>query len=118
MSIGIVSLVCQFLVQVLGELVQELEGVEVVGPGDVGDAALDAEGQVLGHESGLDGLDADVLEGLRELGQVGVAVELGPVGQTAGPGKYGGDGVGASLLALLMKPIKQIIIIYSYFSCN
>ena len=54
------------LVEVLGQLVEELEGVEVVRPGDVGHASLDAEGEVLGHGSGLDGLDAHGLKGLGE----------------------------------------------------
>ena len=64
--------------KVLGELVHELAGVEVVGPGDLVHAALDADGEVLGHEAGLDGLDAGGLEVVGELGQGVVGVELGP----------------------------------------
>jgi len=60
----------QLLVEVLGDLVQELEGVEVVGPGDVGHSALDAEGQVFGHITGLDRLNAHGLQRLSEMGQL------------------------------------------------
>ena len=71
-------LLSKLLVEVFGELVKELEGVEVVGPGDLVHAALDADCEVLGHEAGLDGLDAGGLEVVGELGQGVVRVELGP----------------------------------------
>ncbi len=53
--------------EVAGQLVEELEGVEVVAALDVLDAALDAERKVLGHVAGLNGLDAHGLQGISEL---------------------------------------------------
>lgn len=44
--------------------------------------AVDADGEVLGHLAALDSLHAHVLQRLAELGQLGVAVQLGAVGQT------------------------------------
>jgi hypothetical protein len=60
-----------------------------------------SDNQVLGHEAGLDRLDADPLEGVGEL-QDGVVVELGAVGEAARPGEDRGDRVGRGFLALLV----------------
>ena len=57
----------QFLRQIFAQFVQELECGEVVCGLDVGHA-LDANGQILGHESGLDCLHTGVLEGVTEFG--------------------------------------------------
>lgn len=56
----------------------------------LGIAVLGANGQVLGHFARLDRCDANVLESGAELFQVGVVVNLGTVGQTAGPRENGG----------------------------
>ena len=69
------------------------------------DAALDAEGQILGHEAGLHGLNAHLLEGIAELGELVVVVELGPPGKTARPGEDRGDGVGRGLATLLVDAV-------------
>ena len=74
--------------QVLGDLVEEALG------GQPPLLVADEERQVLGHEARLHGLDHHPLQGGGEPGQLVVAVQLGPVGETAGPGEDGGDGVG------------------------
>ena len=51
--------------------------------------ALDADGQVLGHDTRLDGLYAHCLQRLSEVGQLCIAVQLGSVGQTPRPCKNG-----------------------------
>ena len=56
----------EFQFQILSKFVKKSESVEVVGLADSGHA-LDADGQVLRHESGFDSLHASVLQGLAEL---------------------------------------------------
>ena len=51
--------------------------------------ALDADGQVLGHDTRLDGLYAHCLQRLSEVGQLCIAVQLGSVGQTPRPCENG-----------------------------
>jgi hypothetical protein len=63
------------LLQPLVDPVEEAGGRE---PPLVG---ADEEGEVLGHEAGFDGVDADLLEGGREPREIVVAVELGAVGR-------------------------------------
>lgn len=89
--------------EIVGQGVQKLECVEIIGTSNteklgisrklaskninlrLGVAVLGANGQVLGHFARLDRCDANVLESGAELFQVGVVVNLGTVGQTAGP---------------------------------
>ena len=59
------------LLQILVDLVEEAGGRE---PGLVG---ADEQRQVLGHEAGLDRLDADLFQRVGEALQFGVVVELG-----------------------------------------
>ena len=94
-----------FLGQVLSELVHEVKGVQVVGASDLVDGALDAKGEILGHETGLDGLDADFLQLLAKVDQRLVVVQFTSVGQTPGPSEDGGDRVGRGLAALLVDSI-------------
>jgi len=61
-----------------------------------------AEGQILSHATGLDGVNATCLQNLTELGELVVVVQLGAVSEATGPGKDGGDGVGGGGLALLV----------------
>ena len=75
-------------------------GLEVVLGLEV--LAVDSEREILGHLSGLDGLDADALEVESELLECGVAVELSAVVQTARPCENRRDGVGGGLTALLV----------------
>ena len=56
----------KFLGQVFSEFVQELECGEVVRRLNSGHS-LDADGQVLSHEPGLDGLHTGVLKGLAKM---------------------------------------------------
>lgn len=82
-----------------------LDGVEVLGGGDiVGASRLAAgEGQVLGHDAVLiDSVDAGLLEGLGKGDNLGGVVELAALNETTGPGEDGGDGVGRRLVALLV----------------
>lgn len=121
-------LVAELQFQILGQFVQELEGVQVVVTshavdggnegldltvfffvffycslqvsnthwkvrGTGGDSLwqpFDADGQIFGHESSLNGLDADGLQGFREDSQLRVFVELRSVEETACPGEDGG----------------------------
>ena len=64
--------------------------------------AVHGDGEVLGHEAALDGLDAGRLEVEGVLVQGGVVVELGAVHEAARPGVDRGDRVGRRLLALLV----------------
>src|ERR1043165_2027292 len=85
--------------QVLVHLVEEAGGREplLVGP--------DQEREILGHEAGLDRVDADLLQRQRERRERGVVVELGAVGEAARPGKDRGDRVGRGVAALLVLAI-------------
>lgn len=96
-----------YLQLALGKAVLQaaLDGVEVLGGGDVvlatGLAA--GQGQILGHDAvDVDGVNAGALEGLGKGDDVGGLVELTALDEAAGPGKDGGDGVGRGLLALLV----------------
>ena len=60
------------------------------------------QGEVLGHLTVLDGLDADLLERLGEPGHLGGAVELAAVLEPAGPRVDRRDRVGRGRLALLV----------------
>src|SRR5690606_5159195 len=71
--------------QVLGHLVEEALG------GQPALLVADQQGEVLGHEAGFHRLDDDPLEGGGEGGQVRVVVQLGAVGEAAGPGEDRGD---------------------------
>src|SRR5271165_7686514 len=84
------------LLEILVDLVEEAGGREpfLLWP--------DKQRQILGHVSGFDRFDADLLEGLRELGELLIAVEFGAVGEAAGPGEDRGDRVGRGLAAFLV----------------
>ena len=62
----------------------------------------DQQREVLGHEAGLDRIDADLLQRLGELRQFLVVVELGAVGEALRPSEDRGDRVGRGFLALLV----------------
>src|SRR5680860_1189486 len=64
--------------------------------------ARDELGEVLGHASVLDGLDADPLEGFGELGDGRGVVEFTAVLESAGPGEDRRDRIGRGGVALLM----------------
>lgn len=66
---------------------------------------VDAESEILGHLARFDSGDASGLEGISELAEASVAIELGAVGEATRPGKDGGDGVGGGLLALLVHAV-------------
>jgi hypothetical protein len=93
---------CERRLQVRGEFVHELEGFHVVATLDRRHRSLDADRQIFGHEARLDGVDANLLQGLRESLQLGVVVEGGAVQQTASPCEDRSDGVGGGFLALLV----------------
>ncbi|CAG9096414.1 unnamed protein product, partial [Plutella xylostella] len=78
-----VAALAQLLFEIFGQFVHEGEGLEVVVALHVVHA-LDADGQVLGHDPGLDGLNADGLQRLRE---------------------DGSNRVGGGLLALLVEAV-------------
>jgi hypothetical protein len=79
--------------KVFSDLVHEfLSGKILISGNIVG--VVDANGQVLGHESILDGLDDGSLEGGCEGSKLGVVVKLCSLGETSGPGVDGGNGVG------------------------
>lgn len=99
-----IALFGHFLVEVFGQLVEELERVEVIFPLDVGDgSALDAQSQIFSHESGLNRIDANVFQTLAKSCQGLVTVQLGAMGQAPGPREYGSDRIGRGLLSGLHK---------------
>src|SRR3546814_18029049 len=59
----------------------------------------DEQGEILGHITGLDGLDADLLQRVGELDHLGRAVELAAEVQAAGPGEERGDRNGRGRVA-------------------
>src|SRR3984957_9717943 len=63
------------------DLVEEAAGREpfLIGP--------DEEGEVLGHEARFDRADGDLFQGGGEFRQFRVVVELGAMGEPAGPGE-------------------------------
>ena len=91
-------------VKVLSDLVDELEGVEVL-------AALwrhgvvDADCQVLGHVASCDRLDDHTLGSLAPVLECSVIVELGTVEETTGPCEHGGNRVGGGLTTLLVDTV-------------
>src|SRR6266550_1442093 len=84
----------------LGQVFRDL--VEEAGSRQPALVGADQQRQVLGHEAGFDGVDADLLKRCGKLRQRLVVVELGAMRQPAGPGEDRGDRVGRGLLALLM----------------
>lgn len=68
-------------VELLGDGLQEVLCVEVHALFDIWQS-MDAGSQILGHFSRLDGVDAGLLEGLRESSEVFVVVQFGAVFET------------------------------------
>jgi len=62
--------------------------------------AMYASGQILGHDSAVDSVDAHLLERIAETDQVIVAVQLPAMRQTARPREYRRDRIGAGRVAL------------------
>lgn len=63
---------------------------------------MHADGQVLGHFTVFYGLDGGCFEGVAEVGQLWLVVELGAVEEATGPGEDTGDGVGGGFSSLLV----------------
>jgi hypothetical protein len=72
------------------DLLDELNGLAVLLPGDVC-GVIDADGQILGHEAVLYGLDDGGLQSVAEVRQLIVAVQLGTVQQSSRPGVDAGN---------------------------
>ena len=68
-----------------------VDGVQEAGGGEPGLVWTDEEGEVFGHLTAFDGVDANLLQCRGELGQFVVAVKLGTVSEATGPGKDRGD---------------------------
>ena len=79
---------------------------------------LHAKSKILSHEASLHGLNAGLLKVESKLGKGGIVVELGTMGQASGPGKDGGDGVGAGLAASLVLAVVASYGAVSSFSLN
>jgi len=91
----------QCFAEVLGDLVDELLGVEVfVAWWAV--VAEDADGKILGHVTSLNGVDDNLLKSLAPVLEFLVAVELSTVVKSLGPCEDGGNRVGGGLAALLV----------------
>src|SRR5690606_31022798 len=73
--------------------------------GQPGLLRADQQREVLRHVARLDAVDADALQRLRELREVGVVVQLRAVCQPSSPREDRGDRVGGGLLALLVLPV-------------
>ena len=76
------------------DLVHEGLGDEVVSALNNLVGALDEDGEILGHEALLNSVDDGLLKRLREQSQLLVAIKLGTMAETTGPGEDGGNGVG------------------------
>lgn len=63
------------------------------------------DGQVLGHVTILNGLNAGSLEGVAPVEELGVVVKGGSVDEASGPSENGGDGVGGGFLSLLVESV-------------
>ena len=72
--------------EAFGNLVEELLGGKVMFSLDIV-GVVDDDGQILGHESVLNGLDNNSFKGSCEGGESFVAVELSSVGKTSRPGE-------------------------------
>ena len=86
----------EFLLHVLFHSLHEVLCVEEHTLLDVLES-VDAPGQVFGQHAVVDGVHASGFEGIAEIEEILVSVELGPVSQTSGPGVDAGDGVGGGL---------------------
>ena len=64
-----------------------IDGIEEAGGGEPGLVRSDEEGEVLRHLSAFDGIDANLLEGRRELRQFSIVIKLCAMGEAAGPGE-------------------------------
>ena len=91
----------EFLLHVLFHSLHEVLGVEEHTLLDVLES-VDTSGQVFGQHAVVDGVHASGFEGIAEIEEILVSVELGPVSQTSGPGVDAGNGVGGGLLSFLM----------------
>ncbi len=91
-------------VESLCNLVDEFEGVEVLVAG-WRVSVVHANGQVLGHEAGLDCRDNCGFHGLAEVLELSVRVEFGSVEKTTGPGEHGCNRVGGCLTTLLVDTV-------------
>lgn len=94
----------EVLSELLGDVVEEFEGVSVLVALD-GVGAVHADSEILGHLAGLDGLDHRSLEAFAPLEKGVVLVELGAVHEAAGPSVDRSDGVGRGLTTLLVDTV-------------
>ena len=81
---------CESLVKVLSNFIDELKGVEVLVSGDL-HSTFDKDGKILGHVTSFNGLNDDFLEGLGEVQELIVVVEVGSGDESLGPGEHGSN---------------------------
>ena len=82
------------LLEVLIDLVHEGLSNEVVGTFGNLVAALDKDGEILGHGALLNSLDDGFFESLAQKSEFLVTIKLSSVAKTTGPSEDGSDGVG------------------------
>jgi hypothetical protein len=85
-----------------------LNGIQVAGGRDPRSTVglTLGQGQVLGHDTVVDGVNASLLQSLGEGDQLGSAVKLSTLDETPGPRENGGNGVGGGLLSpLVLAPV-------------
>src|SRR5580698_3908626 len=96
-----IFILAQLLLQSGVDGVEEFFGVEeILSVFDV--VAVDTDSEVFGHFAAFDGLDADGFEGVGEVDEGLVVVELAAKGEAAGPRENAGDGVGGGWFAGLV----------------
>ena len=61
---------------------------------------MNAAGEILGHDAIVHGVNANLFQGLAELDQVRVAVEVAAMFEASGPREYAGNWVGTSRVSL------------------
>ncbi len=86
--------------KIFGHLFNKLFGIDIGAL--ISLVSMHADGQILGHHSGLHRINHGLLQFLAELPERLVLIQLGAVGQSSSPGKNGGNTVRRGLVPFLM----------------
>jgi len=101
---GIDNLVTELLSEVFSNSLDEFFSVQVFISGDIV-GVVDQDGKILSHGATFDSFDDDSFQGVTEVFEFSIAVQLGSVEETSSPGEDGGNGVGGGFLSLLVSSV-------------
>jgi len=101
---GIDDLVAELLSEVFSNSLDEFFSVQVFISGDIV-GVVDQDGKILSHSATFDSFDDDSFQGVTEVFEFSIAVQLGSVEETSSPGEDGGNGVGGGFLSLLVSSV-------------